>query len=219
MATTWRTKDEGEGHRRRIVIPIILKWVTVLVLSLPPLCCTTGKRRKTQSHLYESTGMSTDSDDVVRGPLAPCHVTQTQREEQLATGPSTGDPSSSSTSASSTSWLRPGSSYVGSEVPCIVSGRLPLLDTDTSVQATIDDSGRLPTFIPSDKKDDNDITSHPASHKRRRITLIDDQLLQDSRHKESSRIRPASRSSRLLLTNPTNYTPESAEGRARSRSR
>ena len=163
--------------------------------------------------------MSTDSDTAARGPVAPSQVTHRHSDEQPATGSPTGDPSSSSSSTSLTPRLRPGSSYSGSKVPCITSGRLPILDVDTSVHPPIDDSGRLPPCIPSDKKDDNDTMSQPALHKRRRITLIDDQLLRDSRHKESSMIRPASRSSRLLPGKSINYTLESAEGRARSRSR
>ena len=160
------------------------------------------KRRKTQSHFFKSTDVSTDSDAEVRGPLAPYQITHSNSDEQLASGSPTGEPSSSSTSSLLTPRLRPGSSYSGSEVPCITLGRLPILAVNTSVLPLVDASGRLPPCSPSDKKDGDDMESQPALQKRRRLTMIDDQLLRESRTKESSTIRPASRSTRLLPCQP-----------------
>ena len=174
------------------------------------------KRQKTQSHSYTTT----DSGGGDRGPSAPSHDPHTSSDEQSPNGLPLCDPSSSSTSTSLPSRPWPGSSYSGSEVPCIVPGRLPILDLDTIVHPPIDDSGRLPPWTSGDNKDGENDKCQPAPCKRRRTSLIDAHIQRDSLLKDSAKLRPASRTSRLLSnTNPTSYTPDSAEGRARSRSR
>jgi len=81
------------------------------------------KRRKLQSHFYNAT--SSGGED--RGPLAPTHPTHMKNDELSPSESQLRDPSSSSSSTfPSRPW--PGSSYSGSEVPCIDSGRLPIPD-------------------------------------------------------------------------------------------